>query len=401
MGQGTTTGNVISHLILLLLLGNGESGLMEEGAMISGRHSQLNVDDDVVLNNSGSDWEKAQKARNDRHKRQVYKPAVLWKDNTIFYDFEDDIGNIFFSFTEDEYTRKIFKKAVDHISSRTCIDFQEDPTAGNRIHIKYDYKRNGCWSDMGVQGGVQNMWLGKGCLHVGPIIHEMVHTLGVGHMHNRDDRDDYIQVDFSSMKENTTSQFKRMIADEVINYTPYEYGSIMHYGADAFTRNGNITIAPLDQTYLWTIGSPIPSFYDISTLNKLYNCTGIVIFGQDCCRCGADLNRTTCSNGGVPNPRQCDVCLCPYGYGGRYCDERAPLGKWIEVRVIGVPSNLCYYGCCYGAIEPKVLMDKMVTNPEILLRGAAQQNSHKQAQSDTNLFIQRFSQISIHIPVQI
>ncbi|KAK6055776.1 astacin [Cooperia oncophora] len=83
-----------------------------------------------------------------------------------------------------------------HNSSRTCIDFQEDPTAGNRIHIKYDYKRNGCWSDMGVQGGVQNMWLGKGCLHMGPIIHEMVHTLGIGHMHNRDDRDDYIQSTF-------------------------------------------------------------------------------------------------------------------------------------------------------------------------------------------------------------
>ncbi|KAK6042595.1 hypothetical protein COOONC_19900, partial [Cooperia oncophora] len=120
-------------------------------------------------------------------------------------------------------------------------------------------------------------------------------------------------------------------------------------------------------------------------------------------RCAAGFNSTTCYNGGVPNPRQCDVCLCPYGYGGKFCDQRpagcgerlkasahwktkkftfmntsvandqahmmcnhwieAPLGKWIEVRVIGVPSNLCYYGCCYGAIEPKVQMDKMVTNP--------------------------------------
>ncbi|KAK6038075.1 hypothetical protein COOONC_24420 [Cooperia oncophora] len=75
--------------------------------------------------------------------------------------------------------------------------------------------------------------------------------------------------------------------------------------------------------------------------------------------------------------------------------KKAPLGKWIEVRVIGVPSNLCYYGCCYGAIEPKVLMVQNDHKSQILLRGAAQQNSHKQAQSDTNLFIQRFPQIKI------
>ncbi|PIO58309.1 hypothetical protein TELCIR_20259, partial [Teladorsagia circumcincta] len=35
-------------------------------------------------------------------------------------------------------------------------------------------------------------------------------------------------------------------------------------------------------------------------------------------------NAIKCANGGIQNPRNCDVCICPYGYGGRFCDERPP-----------------------------------------------------------------------------
>ncbi|KAK6038132.1 hypothetical protein COOONC_24362, partial [Cooperia oncophora] len=110
-----------------------------------------------------------------------------------------------------------------------------------------------------------------------------------------------------------------------------------------------------------------------------------------------------CANGGVPNPRECDVCICPYGYGGKFCDERpagcgkklkafsfwksetfsfedtsvasdhnrrmcnhwieAPLGKRIVIRVTRLPTDECYYGCIVSGIEPKISEDSKITNP--------------------------------------
>ncbi|KAK6051065.1 hypothetical protein COOONC_11429 [Cooperia oncophora] len=70
-----------------------------------------------------------------------------------------------------------------------------------------------------------------------------------------------------------------------------------------------------------------------------------------------------CANGGVPNPRECDVCNCPYGYGGKFCDERAPLGKRIVIRVTRLPTDECYYGCTVSGIEPKISGDSKITNP--------------------------------------
>lgn len=32
--------------------------------------------------------------------------------------------------------------------------------------------------------------------------------------------------------------------------------------------------------------------------------------------------------GGYPHPRDCTRCLCPRGYGGRYCNERVGEGIW-------------------------------------------------------------------------
>ena len=54
----------------------------------------------------------------------------------------------------------------------------------------------GCWSFAGLQGvGKQLLSLQKdGCTHKGIAVHEIMHTLGYEHEHNRPDRDNYIKV---------------------------------------------------------------------------------------------------------------------------------------------------------------------------------------------------------------
>ncbi|PIO53734.1 astacin, partial [Teladorsagia circumcincta] len=69
--------------------------------------------------------------------------------------------------------------------------------------------------------------------------------------------------------------YREDFPDRVVIYTPYEYGSIMHYGPQSFNEGAN-AIMPLDKRYQWTIGSKIPSFYDIMMVNKHYHCDGIL-----------------------------------------------------------------------------------------------------------------------------
>lgn len=43
---------------------------------------------------------------------------------------------------------------------------------------------------------------------------------------------------------------------------------------------------------------------------------------------------TYCLNGGYPSPKLCSICICPWGFGGKYCEERKGkdlCGKTLQV----------------------------------------------------------------------
>ncbi|KAK6054131.1 astacin [Cooperia oncophora] len=125
--------------------------------------------------------------------------------------------------TTQAYVRTVLK----YIQARTCIDFIEDATATNRIRV---FNGGGCYSSLGMVGGEQDLSLAGYCIVVGTVAHEFTHALGSLHMQSRNDRDTYITVDTTNVKEGYGSQFNK--ATYTINNTPYEYGSDMHYGAD-------------------------------------------------------------------------------------------------------------------------------------------------------------------------
>ncbi|PIO68265.1 astacin [Teladorsagia circumcincta] len=164
----------------------------------------------------------------------------------------------------------------------------------------------------------------------GDIMHEIMHSLGILHMHNRNDRDDYIRVISSSVQEALQGDYEKSSADNVINYTPYEYGSIMHYSARAGTKpdHGDTNI-PADPP-----------------------------------GCGATLEASshwktekfTFKDSNVRRDEDQGYKVCNHWI-------QAPLGKQIEIRVIGMPLFMCKYGCPAYAIEPKILSDKRITNP--------------------------------------
>lgn len=61
----------------------------------------------------------------------------------------------------------------------------------NPINILY-FKCFRCYSNLGNVGGPQVISLSEPCFKEGFITHEMQHSLGFPHEHNRIDRDDYI-----------------------------------------------------------------------------------------------------------------------------------------------------------------------------------------------------------------
>ncbi|KAK6013906.1 astacin, partial [Ostertagia ostertagi] len=64
---------------------------------------------------------------------------------------------------------------------------------------------------------------------IGIVAHEFMHALGIFHMQSRSDRDNFITVDMTNVPTQNQHNYNKLTAAESINYTPYEYGSVMHY----------------------------------------------------------------------------------------------------------------------------------------------------------------------------
>ncbi|KAK6040870.1 astacin, partial [Cooperia oncophora] len=202
-----------------------------------------------------------QKENVTRHKRQVDRGARRWANNRLFYFFDSTVG---------AKTKAVVKDALTFIRDRTCIDFTESSVATNRVRV---FSGAGCFATIGMAGGEQSLSLGRGCELIGIAAHEFAHALGVWHTQMRDDRDSFLRVDLSSVPPNLLHNYVKLPASRIINYTPYEYGSYMHYDSKSFSTRGD-SLIPLDATYLRTLGSRIISFYDIKMLNDHYGCNG-------------------------------------------------------------------------------------------------------------------------------
>ncbi|WKY10778.1 hypothetical protein Q1695_002833 [Nippostrongylus brasiliensis] len=307
-----------------------------------------------------------------RRKRQWANfDNARWPNNHLFYSFAASVT---------AKTKSIVKQSLAYLQARSCLTFTEDATATDRVEV---FTGSGCYSSLGWMGGVQQLSLGKGCDVIGLATHEFIHALGSLHEHARYDRDDHITVDLTNVTPELQGQFGKSDNLETVNYTPYEYGSVMHYGASTFTSKG-YSLKPKIGRYLQTEGSRYTTFYDLKMLNIYYKCPDV---------CGAlGAAAATCKNGGFPNPKNCAVCVCPGGYGGALCDQRpagcgetlvataawktktftfekirfqGPATKKIQIRVTALKGVQCGIGCRTNSIEPKYFADRAITNPKI------------------------------------
>ena len=91
-----------------------------------------------------------------------------------------------------------------------------------------------CFANLGHRlGTMTRLNLGAdGCQGTGTILHELGHVLGFSHEHQRPDRDNYITIDVGNIPGNARFAFDKLAYPTA--FGPYDFGSIMHYGATYF-----------------------------------------------------------------------------------------------------------------------------------------------------------------------
>lgn len=103
--------------------------------------------------------------------------------------------------------------------------------------------------------------------------------MGLWHEQSRYDRDKYIKVNEENIDTKDFNNFSKMTEEEIdVQALPYDYDSVMHYAANAFSRNGKPTIEVVRSKVFKDEGSPTIgqrdhlSKGDITVINKLYEC---------------------------------------------------------------------------------------------------------------------------------
>lgn len=134
--------------------------------------------------------------------------------------------------------------AIAHWEGNTPIKFiQRDEKNQDKYPNYVSFEdQGGCWSLVGMRGGKQVISLGAGC-STGNAIHEIGHAVGLWHEQSREDRDDFVTIVFANIISGREGNFLQHITDGT-DIGSYDYGSIMHYPAAAFTKNGQPTIIP-------------------------------------------------------------------------------------------------------------------------------------------------------------
>ncbi|XP_055677971.1 hatching enzyme 1.2-like [Lutzomyia longipalpis] len=200
-----------------------------------------------------------------RARNGLVAQATRWPNGVVPYEIKGS-----FSASDMAMIEKAFKMFHAH----TCIRFVRHTNEAD--YIKIVSGRSGCWSSVGRIGGPQEVNLqSPGCLNqIGVPIHEFLHVLGFLHEQNRSDRDKSVLIKWQNIKPGTTDNFQKANAGTTSNYgVSYDFNSVLHYSAHAFSVNGQPTIVAKTKTSANMGQRRGFSLGDLKKVNSMYHCS--------------------------------------------------------------------------------------------------------------------------------
>lgn len=194
---------------------------------------------------------------------------LLWPAKTVPYVISSAFGETY---------RNNIISAMNTIAELSgCIRFIPRTIENDFVNIVYE---GGCASFVGRIQGAQNLNLGGNCAEtLQTIIHELMHTLGVFHEHQRYDRDDYLYVYWDNVMQGVQNMFDKYPQKNTHRYyRPFDFQSTMMYVPDAYAKApGLLTLSSKIsgvQMVTHATRSAI-SRGDVITLRGLYHCNVI------------------------------------------------------------------------------------------------------------------------------
>lgn len=159
-----------------------------------------------------------------------------WTGGRIPYRFDDEIA---------EPERERFRAAMDEYERKTALDFV--PRTDEELYLRIARSSFANQASLGMSDADDSGT--GGLLRISRIathrtlLHELGHTIGRIHEHQRPDRSRYVEIYPERASENFRLTLRNTI--DAVLFVPYDFRSVMHYRTNAFAADPNVpTIVP-------------------------------------------------------------------------------------------------------------------------------------------------------------
>jgi hypothetical protein len=206
----------------------------------------------------------------------VFGESAKWPNGVIPYQIAPNINTADRKKITDAMNDFMWYVGIQKPGSQervACVYFRPRQ-ANDRSYIDIQYG-TGCGALLGyVPNGPSLLVLQQnGCFNTGTIQHELMHTLGFHHEQSRPDRDNYLQVHLENVEEKDKYIFQKLVwgSTALQQGTPYDFASVMHYGPNAFSKNGKPTLVARQAGVTFGNAQKL-SATDIVEVKRLYRC---------------------------------------------------------------------------------------------------------------------------------
>lgn len=149
-------------------------------------------------------------------------------------------------------------------SSVTGITLKQRTNEKDYVEFVYGTTNS---SNVGRKGGRQTITLISNGFSAGTAMHEIGHAFGLLHEHSKENRDKHINVISQNILDGKAHNFTRQ-ATNCAQFDTFDYGSVMMYSSDTFSKNGAPTLRRKDNS-TWIAQRVRLSTDDINIIPKM------------------------------------------------------------------------------------------------------------------------------------